>query len=261
MPFAERKAAYEADITYGTNSEFGFDYLRDNMAVSLDGVVQRSHSLRDRRRGRLDPHRRGANAADHLRRAGSRRADLLRLRAHRSLADRYSRTTRSSRAGTPTRTTSTTRSTRRSRRARLRSRPSERALRHREPLRPAPLAARQPPEPGAEGGVALQARRRLRHPGRRGEDRRRVHGPDHGRTALVRRPAPGDRGEGGREDPGGERHARDDHAPELLPPLREARRHDRYREDRGEGVRRDLQPARRRDPDQRGRDRARTRTT
>src|SRR5437899_1804548 len=44
MPFAERKEAYAADITYGTNSEFGFDYLRDNMAVSLDGVVQRGHS-------------------------------------------------------------------------------------------------------------------------------------------------------------------------------------------------------------------------
>jgi preprotein translocase subunit SecA len=44
MPFAERKQAYDADITYGTNSEFGFDYLRDNMAVSLEGVVQRGHS-------------------------------------------------------------------------------------------------------------------------------------------------------------------------------------------------------------------------
>src|SRR3989475_9537760 len=44
MPWAERKAAYDADITYGTNSEFGFDYLRDNMAVSLEGVVQRSHA-------------------------------------------------------------------------------------------------------------------------------------------------------------------------------------------------------------------------
>ena len=43
MPFDARNAAYEADITYGTNSEFGFDYLRDNMAVSLDGVVQRGH--------------------------------------------------------------------------------------------------------------------------------------------------------------------------------------------------------------------------
>src|SRR5881275_649699 len=44
MPFAERKAAYDSDITYGTNSEFGFDYLRDNMAVSLEGIVQRGHS-------------------------------------------------------------------------------------------------------------------------------------------------------------------------------------------------------------------------
>ncbi|HLM35003.1 MAG TPA: preprotein translocase subunit SecA, partial [Gaiellaceae bacterium] len=44
MPFDRRKQAYAADITYGTNSEFGFDYLRDNMAISLDGVVQRGHS-------------------------------------------------------------------------------------------------------------------------------------------------------------------------------------------------------------------------
>src|SRR5919198_1431473 len=43
MPFAERREAYAADVVYGTNSEFGFDYLRDNMAVSLDGVVQRGH--------------------------------------------------------------------------------------------------------------------------------------------------------------------------------------------------------------------------
>src|SRR3989454_5969564 len=43
MPFEERKLAYECDITYGTNSEFGFDYLRDNMSVTLDGVVQRGH--------------------------------------------------------------------------------------------------------------------------------------------------------------------------------------------------------------------------
>jgi preprotein translocase subunit SecA len=38
-----RKRAYQADITYGTNNEFGFDYLRDNMAISLDGLVQRGH--------------------------------------------------------------------------------------------------------------------------------------------------------------------------------------------------------------------------
>ena len=44
MSFEERKAAYDADITYGTNSEFGFDYLRDNMSISLEGVVQRGHA-------------------------------------------------------------------------------------------------------------------------------------------------------------------------------------------------------------------------
>jgi preprotein translocase subunit SecA len=38
-----RREAYGADITYGTNTEFGFDYLRDNMAVSLDEKVQRGH--------------------------------------------------------------------------------------------------------------------------------------------------------------------------------------------------------------------------
>ncbi len=39
----DRRAAYLADITYGTNNEFGFDYLRDNMVTSLDQRVQRSH--------------------------------------------------------------------------------------------------------------------------------------------------------------------------------------------------------------------------
>ena len=43
MPFEPRRDAYLADVTYGTNSEFGFDYLRDNMSVSLEGVVQRGH--------------------------------------------------------------------------------------------------------------------------------------------------------------------------------------------------------------------------
>ena len=41
LDFAERKAAYQADITYGTNNEFGFDYLRDNMVVDRDQMVQR----------------------------------------------------------------------------------------------------------------------------------------------------------------------------------------------------------------------------
>ena len=42
---AEKHAAYAADITYGTNNEFGFDYLRDNMALSLGEQVQRNHAF------------------------------------------------------------------------------------------------------------------------------------------------------------------------------------------------------------------------
>ncbi|HHX71610.1 MAG TPA: preprotein translocase subunit SecA, partial [Clostridiales bacterium] len=45
MEPAERKAAYAADITYGTNNEFGFDYLRDNMVIYQDHMVQRGHAF------------------------------------------------------------------------------------------------------------------------------------------------------------------------------------------------------------------------
>jgi preprotein translocase subunit SecA len=40
----ERRKAYNCDITFGTNNEFGFDYLRDNMATSPSDLVQRQHN-------------------------------------------------------------------------------------------------------------------------------------------------------------------------------------------------------------------------
>src|SRR6202163_3777935 len=43
MPDADRKHAYACDVTYGTNNEFGFDYLRDNMKFELESMVQRGH--------------------------------------------------------------------------------------------------------------------------------------------------------------------------------------------------------------------------
>ena len=60
-----RKAAYACDITYGTNSEFGFDYLRDNLATDIAETVQRPHTFAivDEVDSILD--RRGAHAADH----------------------------------------------------------------------------------------------------------------------------------------------------------------------------------------------------
>ena len=263
MPFDERREAYAADVVYGTNSEFGFDYLRDNMAVTLDGVVQRGHDfaivdevdsiLIDEARTPLiisgEPEtaaqvyydfarvaktleglRGQARPAEGLGR-GLRRRLRVRREAQDDLAD--ARRDRGGRAH----------------------------ARDRQPLRPAQRAARQPPEPGAEGRGALPPRRRLRRPGRRGQDRRRVHRPDHGRPPLVGGPAPGGRGEGGRPHPGGAPDARHDHAAELLPPLRQARRHDRHGQDGGEGVRRDLQPERGRDPDERAGGARWTRTT
>ena len=64
MEHDQKQQAYAADITYGTNNEFGFDYLRDNMVYETDARVQ--PEFRGRRRSGLDPDRRGAYAADHF---------------------------------------------------------------------------------------------------------------------------------------------------------------------------------------------------
>src|SRR5205085_8526393 len=45
QPYEDKQMAYSADVTYGTNSEFGFDYLRDNMATSLEEKVQNGGRL------------------------------------------------------------------------------------------------------------------------------------------------------------------------------------------------------------------------
>ena len=61
QPYEDKQAAYAADVTYGTNSEFGFDYLRDNMATSLEEKVQHG--------GRPDP-RTGSSATRRTRSPG-----------------------------------------------------------------------------------------------------------------------------------------------------------------------------------------------
>ena len=61
QPDDEKRAAYAADITYATNNELGFDYLRDNMRTSTADMAQRGHTLRHRGRGGFDPDRRGTH--------------------------------------------------------------------------------------------------------------------------------------------------------------------------------------------------------
>jgi len=76
----ERRQAYAADVTYGTNNEFGFDYLRDNMKYSLDAMVQRGHSFAIVDEVDSIPGRRGPHAAHHL---GSDRGSFQSLHHHR----------------------------------------------------------------------------------------------------------------------------------------------------------------------------------
>ena len=265
QPYEEKRAAYAADITYGTNSEFGFDYLRDNMATRLeekvqhggrigeDGKPDRDAQLRDRRRGRQHPHRRGAHAADHLRRARAGRGPL---RAASPSSRRNLKPGKKPEGMDPRakkeftadydyefdekhKTVSVTEQ----------GVDEGRALpRHRAPLPRRERQPGQPPAPGAEGRVALQEGRRLRRHRRRGQDHRRVHRPHPGRPALVGGPAPGRRGQGGRARPRGEPDARDDHAAELLPHVRQARGHVGHGPDRGHRVHEDLQGRRRGDP-------------
>ena len=99
----ERKVAYACDITYGQNNEFGFDYLRDNMKFNLEDYVQREHQLRDRRRSRLDPDRRGAHAADHLGRVRGVDRYLLRRRPRDPAPASSKSTTPSTRSCAPSR--------------------------------------------------------------------------------------------------------------------------------------------------------------
>ena len=130
---------------------------------------------------------------------------------------------------------------------RVRDREGRARAARREPLQPGERPARQPPHPGAEGGGALQARRRLRRPGRRGEDRRRVHRPHHGGPPLERRASTrrSRRRRASRSRRSTRRSPRSrcrTTSASRREGGRQARRHDRHREDRGEGVRRDLRP-------------------
>ena len=113
---AARQRKYACDVTYGTNSEFGFDYLRDNMADAARALRAARPPLRDRRRGRQHPHRRGADAADHLRRPRTGSPDLLPVRPPGTTDERASRRKTScarwASRRTPQRPTTTTNSTR-----------------------------------------------------------------------------------------------------------------------------------------------------
>ena len=193
--------------------------------------------LRDRRRGRLDPHRRGPHPPDHLGPGRRRGPAVLQVRHDRPepAARRRLRRRRAEAHGVA---------------HRGRHREGRGGARDRQPLRrrgpePRPPAAGRP-----AGQGAVQARQGLHRQQRRGEDRRRVHRPHPRGPALVGGTPPGGGGQGGREDQGGEPDPRHDHPPELLPHVRQARRHDGHRVHGGGRVRQHVRPPGRPGPDQ-----------
>ena len=233
----ERRVAYAADITYGTNNELGFDYLRDNMADDLADCVQRGHNfavvdevdsiLIDEARTPLiisGPTQDEVKWYAEFATIASLAAQGRRLRGRREEAHHLGPRARHHQGGGPPR--------------------------HREPLRLGEHPAHLVPEQLHQGQGAVPQRQGVRRHGRRGADRRRAHRSHAVRSPLQRRAAPGHRGQGGRDRPRGIPDPRHRHPAELLPPLRQALRHDRYGADRGQRVRQDLQARRRPDPDQ-----------
>ena len=259
----ERRAAYAADITYGTNNEFGFDYLRDNMKFEIKDCVQRGHYyaivdevdsiLIDEARTPLiisgptdettDKYARvvkiipqlelgeEVESHDHKRQAelGIQLAEgaevsLRRLHRGREAAD--------------------------DRRDRRGVGDDREAAGDREHCRCGELGTEALRGDGDQGARALSAGRGVRGEGRRSDHRGYVHRAADAGAALERWAAPVDRGQGRREDPQGRPDAGHDYFPELLQALQKIERHDGHCGDGSGGVREDLQAGDRGDSDE-----------
>ena len=192
----QRKKAYDCDVTYGTNNELGFDYLRDNMKYRLEDMVQRGHIyaivdevdsiLIDEARtpliisGPLDDRSDFYNTIDTY---------IPRLEKADYEVDEKQRTVTMTEQGME------------KMEQMLREAGQLKgglALRRRERL------GRAPRQPGAARAQAVPARQGLHRAQRRGRHHRRVHRPHDAGPALFGRAAPGAGGQGAPADPAGE---------------------------------------------------------
>ena len=180
---ATRKEAYAADITYGTNNEFGFDYLRDNMAPSRDDRVQRERAygivdevdnilIDEARTPLIISGPASMSARDYIRYA--KLAPSLQPERDYTVDEKH-KTAALTQDGI--------------------SKTGARAE-HPQPVRR--VRDGSPHRKRAEGAGDFRERPRLRRPKRRGRHRGRVHRAADDRAALLRRAASGDRGEGRR---------------------------------------------------------------
>ena len=217
----QRRAEYAKDITYGTNNEFGFDYLRDNMAWSTDELVQRGHNfcivdevdsiLIDEARTPLiisGP----ADAptkwyTEFARIAAAPRARRARVRPRRLRGRREEEDRRRPRAG-------------------IDKVEDHLGIDNLYESANTPLIGYL--NNAIKAKELFTARQGLRRDERRGAHRRRAHRAHARRAPLQRGHAPGHRGQGGGGDQEREPDPRDDHPPELLPHVRQALRDDRH---------------------------------
>ena len=189
----QRRAQYAADITYGTNNEFGFDYLRDNMKYRLEDMVQREFFygivdevdsiLIDEARTPLIISGPAEDSSDLYRQVDAVVKELVKdasdLREGREIPHRGA-----DRAGL---------GARRGHAARGRHHHRGQPLRHLQRLGGASRAA------VAARAHAVHPRRRLHRAPGQGGDHRRVHRPHDGGPPLLRGPAPGAGGQGARQ--------------------------------------------------------------
>ena len=256
----ERRAAYNCDITYGTNNEMGFDYLRDNMALYKRDMVQRGHVfaivdevdsiLIDEARTPLIISGQGDESTDLYRQADDFVSRLKKV-VYASVDEKEEESEDldadyvvDEKARTATLTARGIAKAERAFGLENLADIENTTLSHHinQALKAHGIMKRDidyivkdgeiiivdEHQPGAQGPRHHEARHRLHRQGRRDHHRRRVHGPTDARPPLQRGPAPGHRGQGARRRPEGEQDPRDDHLPELFPPLRQALRHDRH---------------------------------
>ena len=208
----EKRAAYRCDITLRPEQRVRLRLPARQHEVLGARLRAAPAQLRDRRRGRLDPDRRGAHAAHHQRPGRGRRA-----RSTRRINEIIPRLRKDEHYVVDEKGTQ-----RHAHRRRRRDRAE--ADRRSRTCTTRSTSRRCTSSTSAARAHALQARRQHYMVTRRqGPDHRRVHRPRARRPPLVRRPAPGRRGQGERAHPGREPHDGDHHVPEPLPHLQEAR--------------------------------------
>ena len=243
----ERKDAYDADITYGTNNEFGFDYLRDNMKFRIEDCVQRAHHyaivdevdsiLIDEARTPLIISGPSEESTDKYYKINRIIPKLVRGEVIEGKEPGEKYTTGDYTIDEKHKTAALT---------------EEGVLKVEKLLGignlydPANIEFNHHVQQALARARAVPARPRIRGQGwrrrPRSGHRRRVHrAPDAG-TPLVGRTAPGGGSQGRRQDPAREPDARHHHFPELFPHVQEAGRHDRYGGNGSGRIPEDLQP-------------------